>query len=100
MTEEGFPMGSFHGLDMPYLFDLDMIWNPYPELNAEQKGLSATMIDYWSAFARTGNPNGHGRPHWAEYGASSKVLGLSTAGIAPTPYAADHRCDLWAGLPR
>lgn len=100
VTEEGFPMRSFHGLDMPYLFDLDMIWNPYPELNAEQHGLSATMIDYWSAFARTGNPNGQGRPRWAEYGASGKVLGLSTAGIAPTPYAAEHRCDLWADLPR
>jgi len=58
------------------------------------------MIDYWSAFARTGNPNGPGRPRWAEYGASGKVLGLSTAGITPTPYAAEHHCGLWAGLPR
>jgi para-nitrobenzyl esterase len=100
VTEEGFPMGSFHGFDMPYLFDLDMLWDPYPELTADQQRLSDMMIDYWSAFARTGNPNGPGRPRWAEYGASGKVLGLSTAGITPTPYAAEHHCGLWAGLPR
>lgn len=98
VTEEGFPMGAYHGLDLPYLFDLS--WGPYPELTAEQRRLSATMIDYWSAFARTGNPNGQGRPRWSEYGATGKVLGLSTAGVAPTPSAATHRCDLWKTLPR
>ncbi len=94
------PLGAFHGLELPYLFDLDMIWNPYPELNTEQWQLSATMIDYWSAFARSGNPNGTGRPHWSPYGATGTVLGLSTAGIAPTPYAAAHNCGLWKTLPR
>lgn len=96
----GFPMGAFHGLDLSYLWDLDMAQNPYPPLTAEQETLSATMIDYWTAFARSGDPNGPGRPHWAEFGSTGTVLGLSTSGIAPTPLAADHRCDLWAGLPR
>ena len=58
------------------------------------------MIDYWAAFARTGDPNGPGRPHWPEYATAGTVLGLSTDGIAPTPFAADHRCDFWANLPR
>lgn len=96
----GVPLGAYHGLELPFLFDLDMLWDTYPELTEEQWQLSATMIDYWSAFARTGNPNGDGRPRWSEYGASGKVLGLSTAGIAPTPYAVEHKCDLWAGIPR
>ncbi|MGH2476003.1 MAG: carboxylesterase family protein, partial [Candidatus Limnocylindrales bacterium] len=96
----GFPMGSYHGLDLPYLWDLDVPWNPYPEPNAEQLRLSATMIDYWSAFAHTGDPNGPGRPPWPEFGSTGTVVELSTDGITPTPYAADHRCGLWAGLPR
>jgi para-nitrobenzyl esterase len=96
----GFPMGAYHGLDQPYLWDLDLLWpNPYPELSAEQNRLSATIIDYWSAFAGTGNPNGPSRAHWPEFGTAGNVIGLSTGGIGPTPYAANHRCGFWAGLP-
>ncbi|NYI78526.1 carboxylesterase/lipase family protein [Nocardioides panzhihuensis] len=96
----GVPLGSFHGLDLPYLWDLSLDQNPYPDLTREQEQLSATMIDYWAAFARTGDPNGPGRPHWPEYAPGSTVVELSTTGIAPTPSAGDHHCDFWAGLPR
>ncbi|MEQ4204513.1 carboxylesterase family protein [Actinopolymorpha sp. B9G3] len=96
----GFPMGSYHGLDQPYLWDLDPLWpNPYPELSADQDRLSATIVDYWSAFAGTGNPNGPSRAPWPEFGTAGTVIGMSTGGIGPTPYATDHRCGFWAGLP-
>ena len=74
--------------------------NPYPPLTVEQQRLSATMIGYWTAFARTGNPNGSNRPDWPAFNRSGTVLGLSTTGIAPTPYAASHHCTFWQGLPR
>lgn len=96
----GYPMGSYHGLELPYLWDLHLAQNPYPELTAEQERLSATMMGYWSAFARTGDPNGPGRPQWIEFGSTGTVIGLSTSGIAPTPLSADHRCDFWEDLPR
>lgn len=99
-VEDGFPMGSYHGLELPYLWDLDMAWDPYPPLTPGQERLSATMIDYWTAFAHAGDPNGPGRAPWPEFGATGTVLGLSTTGVAPTPFAADHRCDLWSALPR
>ncbi|TDE12996.1 carboxylesterase/lipase family protein [Jiangella asiatica] len=96
----GYPLGSYHGLDLPYVWDLDLAQNPYPDLTAEQERMSETIIGYWSAFADTGDPNGAGRPHWPAFGTTGTVIELSTAGIAPTPFADDHRCDLWAGLPR
>nr|WP_083466367.1 carboxylesterase family protein [Kibdelosporangium sp. MJ126-NF4] len=97
VTETGFPQGSYHGLDVPYLWDLDRGQNPYPPLTSKQKRLSAKMIGYWSAFARTGDPNGPGRPRWPEFGKGT-VIELSGDGIAPTPFAADHRCGFWSGI--
>ena len=99
-TSNGVPLGSFHGLDLPYVWDLSLSQNPYPELTPEQEQLSATMIDYWAAFARTSDPNGADRPPWPEYAPNGTVVELSTGGIAPTPSAADHHCGFWATLPR
>ena len=62
----GFPMGAYHGLDVPYTVDLNGTTRTR-ELTPEQQRLSATMIGYWSAFAHTGNPNGPGRPRWPEF---------------------------------
>ncbi|WP_433169754.1 carboxylesterase/lipase family protein [Kribbella sp. CA-247076] len=97
---DGFPLGAYHSQDLPYLWNVNMPQNPYPPLTPEQERLSATMIGYWSAFARTGNPNGHDRPHWRAFNHSGTVLGLSTTAIAPTPYAAKHHCGFWQDLPR
>ncbi len=93
----GLPLGSFHGLDLPYLWDLRSA-NPYPELTPAQERLGDTMVAYWSAFARAGDPNGAGRPPWPRFAPGGTVIGLSTGSIAPTPYADDHRCRFWAGV--
>lgn len=97
-VENGLALGSYHGLDLPYLWDLDVPWNPYPELTPEQHRLSATMIDYWSALAHTGDPNRTGSPEWEQYRTDGAVQGLSTKEIGATPFASEHRCDFWADL--
>jgi para-nitrobenzyl esterase len=55
---------AFHCAEMAYAFD-----NIERCLNAtggtpEARALSAQMADAWLAFARTGNPNHAGLPHW------------------------------------
>jgi para-nitrobenzyl esterase len=54
--------GAEHGGELSYLFGT--------RLNAEtwdgaDAATSKLMGDYWVRFARTGNPNGAGAPHWA-----------------------------------
>jgi para-nitrobenzyl esterase len=88
-----------HATELPYLFRLGGYDFP---LSPTQQVLSEQMIDYWTSFARTGDPNGPGRPHWSPTGAGS-TSGLSLAptdqtGIHPVSLSAEHQCAFWNGL--
>jgi para-nitrobenzyl esterase len=97
LVYNGFPLGSFHGWELPYLFELSIEGSGYPDLTAEQERLGRDLRAYWAAFARTGNPNGWGRPWWPQFLSSrGTVVGISTQAVAPTPFAANHDCDFWA----
>ena len=92
-------LGAAHAMELPYLFRLGGYDFPMSET---QQTLSNQMIDYWTAFARTGNPNGPDRPHWAPT-SSQTINGLSLAptdqgGIQPVNLSTEHDCAFWAGL--
>ncbi|WP_405068262.1 carboxylesterase family protein [Kribbella sp. NBC_01510] len=92
-------LGAAHAMELPYLFRLGGYDFPMPQT---QQRLSNQMIDYWTAFARTGNPNGPDRPHWSPT-SSQTINGLSLAptdqgGIQPVNLSTEHHCALWAEL--
>jgi para-nitrobenzyl esterase len=35
------------------------------------------MQSYWTNFAKTGDPNGHGLPTWAQFGAAGSGIDFS-----------------------
>lgn len=57
-SREGQTAGAFHGAEVPYAFGS----RPWLIGGPEDKRLAAAMPDYWSAFARAGDPNGTLRP--------------------------------------
>jgi para-nitrobenzyl esterase len=78
-------IGAAHGLEFPFVFGhFDLGREARPLFNAANEPgrneLSAAMMSYWAAFARTGNPDrGDGkRPAWPAWSASTDYIVLDT----------------------
>lgn len=62
-------LGASHLLELPFVFGLlsDSEIGVFPRENDETQAISHKMMDSWSTFARTGNPNHNGIPEWDPY---------------------------------
>ncbi|MCD8489373.1 MAG: carboxylesterase family protein [Desertifilum sp.] len=70
-------LGSFHGIELRYVF------GTLPEnqgFEREDEWLSQRMAEYWTQFARTGNPNGSGAS-WPPFNAKSDRYQLLSSRI-------------------
>jgi para-nitrobenzyl esterase len=88
-------LGAPHGLDVPFVFGtfsaIVVNGSPY-EPSGNELALSAAMMDYWSRFARTGDPAG--TPAWPAYDASDTALVLD-APVTTEAAIRDADCDFW-----
>jgi len=96
-----FPYGAAHASEIQYLFGLP-VTVPAPALDASQQQLSSAMIDYWTSFARTGQPSSSAAPPWTQFQTASDTLQslVPSTPSAETGFAADHRCAFWDALRR
>jgi para-nitrobenzyl esterase len=97
-----FPYGAAHTSELQYIFPvanptglgLNLARTP---LDSEQEKLSDRMVGYWTEFASSGNPNGHGQPFWPRFHRDRQVM-LSLVEPSPTSetnFATAHQCDFW-----
>ncbi len=56
--------GAYHGLEVPYVFGNLPRAEGYDEADEQ---LSERVMNYWTRFAATGDPNGEGVPGWPRY---------------------------------
>ncbi|HVY84565.1 MAG TPA: carboxylesterase family protein [Caulobacterales bacterium] len=79
---------AFHASELPYVFGTadrtPPLWPKIPPTNRE-RALSDAMIDYWTSFARTGQPTAQHGPVWPAYGTTGAYMHF-----VDTPQVSQH----------
>ena len=89
-TQAGPPVWSYQldlndGAGPPHhSSDLAFVMNPQPAGRTDAQW--PRLLDYWTQFAKTGDPNGAGLAGWPSFGAARRYIEFSTAG----PLVRDH----------
>jgi para-nitrobenzyl esterase len=65
--------GSFHACEIAFTFDNAEICDHYSGGTPEAFVLSKQISTAWVNFARTGNPNHDGLPHWPTFTAEKRA---------------------------
>jgi len=86
--------GALHATEIPFVFET--VRAKYGEATTpEDEAIAAAANAYWVAFARTGDPNGDGRPRWPAYSEKDDViLDFAVTGPAAKPDPWKARLDL------
>ena len=88
--ENAFVGKAFHSADLWYIFGtLNRCWRPFTE---EDYHLSDMMMDYWTNFAKTGNPNGGDLPTWETFNEPDRLaLRFSIEKVEMADYSLDGK---------
>ena len=54
----------------------------------DDRKLSDEVMDYWTNFAKTGDPNGGGQPEWPRYDKTGEVMHLDADSTSDSRYNA------------
>jgi len=90
-------LGAFHSLELPYVFGTFQVrtfsWLPFTPTDHK---LSQIVQSYWTNFAKSGDPNGPGLPHWVAWSTDQEsYLSFSGSGDAvPQQHFSPIYCHL------
>jgi para-nitrobenzyl esterase len=87
--------GATHACELGYVFHVLPDGN---EVEDADRKLSLAIMDYWVAFARSGDPNHKGAPAWPAYDADKDIYLKLDATIKPATHLRKKYCDFFDEL--
>jgi para-nitrobenzyl esterase len=89
-------LGAPHAAEIAYVFNnLDRLKRPFDETD---RTLADAMSTYWTAFARTGDPNATGLPEWKPYDAQGEPAIDFGATVKLASHVRQEKLDVLEGL--
>ncbi len=90
--------GALHATEIPYVFDtVKAVYGD--KLTPADEAIAKQANAYWVNFAKKGDPNGGGLPHWPAYsGASDQLMNFTEDGPVAMADPWKGRLDLIAAL--
>jgi para-nitrobenzyl esterase len=71
--------GAPHATEIPFVFDT--VAAKYgKDLTPADEATARAANAYWANFAKTGDPNGPGLPHWPAYGKGDEIMDFTPDG--------------------
>jgi len=86
-------LGSFHGIEIMYVFGTNHDLYRIDESEADL-ALSQTLMDYWTNFAKMGDPNGEGLTEWPVYNSETDINIVLDDEITTNTGLYKEACDL------
>jgi len=90
-----FPLGAYHSSELQYLFPGIDVFGLPTTLSSQQIQLSDAMVNYWTRFAKTGDPNSFGQPLWSPYSASADQFQslIPPVPVVESNFDTGHKCS-------
>jgi para-nitrobenzyl esterase len=95
-------IGAVHASEVVYVFgNLDDKRPMRPNYDTADQAISKAMQEYWTNFAKTGNPDGAGLPAWPLYQADAKrYVQFTDSGPVAGTDLRQAQCRVYADLLR
>lgn len=89
-------VGVVHAMEIPLVLGVFERWGPLALPQLEQlKAMSERLQRWWTTFARQGDPNQPGDPHWPAFDGDATML-LDWPEAMPEVGRRAERCAFWA----
>lgn len=87
--------GANHADELVFIFGLEAWYPSNKNITREEKLLSESMMDYWTQFAKHGNPNKKGLPNWPTFTSNRKSFINLDIRISPRDSFFTDRMHFW-----